>query len=339
MVATVGSHRITEKELDAKIKPQLASVENQIYELKVGAIKSMADDYVLEQAAKKENISPEEYLKKHLQPKKITEADAKAFYGAHKDLAARYPKYDVIKDKLVQALQDQQDAQQKEALLDRLRKADPVTVMLTAPRVEVKFAGHPELGAASAPVTIVEFSDFQCPYCQRAEPVLKQVREKYGDKVRLVYMDFPLEIHDHSTDAASAGRCAEEQGKFWPLHDAMFADQSKLAPADLKADAKKLGLDTGKFDQCLDQGKIQIRDPHRRGARPRTRHRRHPGVLHQRTPDEWRAAVSEIRDHHRRGAGGVVVTEAGARELAAHHVTAVARSRGNRRAARAEQSP
>src|ERR1700731_4688864 len=99
VVATVGSHKITEKELDAKIKPQLASIESQVYELKVQAIKSMADDYVLEQAAKKENLSSAAYLKKNLPQRKLTETDAKLFYDQHKEIQARYPKYDEIKDR------------------------------------------------------------------------------------------------------------------------------------------------------------------------------------------------------------------------------------------------
>ena len=86
VVATVGNHKFTEKDLDAKIKPQLASIESQIYDLKVQAIKSMADDYVLEQAAKKENLSPDAYLKKHLTGKPITETDAKLFYDQHKEI-------------------------------------------------------------------------------------------------------------------------------------------------------------------------------------------------------------------------------------------------------------
>lgn len=257
VVATVGNHKITENELDAKIKPQLASIESQVYDLKVQAIKSMADDYTLGQAAKKENLSADAYLKKHLPQRKLTEADAKLFYDQHKEISGRYPKYDQIKDRLIEALQAQRDEEDKAALLDQLRKEQPLTVMLTAPRLEVKTAGHPELGPAGAPVTIVEFSDFQCPFCSRAEPTLKQVHQKYGDKIRLVYLDFPLGIHDHAIDAASAGRCAGEQGKFWQFHDAMFADQRKLTPTDLKADAKKLGLDSAKFDDCLDKGKYK----------------------------------------------------------------------------------
>ncbi len=93
VVATVGNHKITEKDLDAKIKPQFASVESQIYELKVQAIKAMADDYVLEQAAKKENLSPDGYLKKHLPGKPVTDTDAKLFYDQHKEIQQRYPKY------------------------------------------------------------------------------------------------------------------------------------------------------------------------------------------------------------------------------------------------------
>ncbi len=217
----------------------------------------MADDYVLEQAAKKENLSTTDYVKKHLSQRKITETDAKLFYDQHKEIQTRYPKFDDIKTRLIEALQSQEDEQDRAAFLDKLRKEQPVTVMLTAPRIDVKSAGHPDIGGKNAPVTIVEFSDFQCPFCGRAEPTLKQVREKYGDKVRLVYMDFPLGIHDHAIDAASAGRCAGEQDKFWQFHDAMFADQSKLKPDDLKADAKKLGLDTAKFNDCFDKGKYK----------------------------------------------------------------------------------
>ncbi len=257
VVATVGNHKITEKELDAKIKPQMAAIDNQIYELKSSAIKSMADEYLVEQAAKKENLSVPDYLKKHLSQAKVTDTDAKMFYDQHKEIQARFPKYDEIKARLIEALQNQKEGEARTALIEGLRKAEPVTVMLTAPRINVKSAGHPEIGGKDAPVTIVEFSDFQCPFCGRAEPTLKQVREKYGDKIKLVYLDFPLGMHDHAIDAASAGRCAGEQGKFWEMHDAMFADQSKLAPADLKASAKKIGLDTAKFDECLDKGKYK----------------------------------------------------------------------------------
>lgn len=261
VVATVGTHKITQKDLDAKIKPRLDSLkrqfDSQVYQLKTQALDSMTKQYLVEQAAKKENLSIDEYFKRHVEAKKVTEADAKKYYTEHKELAARYPKYDEIKTKLVEALQQQEEQQQREALVEKLSKEAGVKVMLTPPRMVVQSEGHPEVGPKDAPITIVEFSDFQCPFCKKAEPALKEVREKYGDKVKLVYMDFPLGFHQHAMDAAMAGRCAGEQGKFWPMHDQMFDDQGKLSAGDLKNSAKKAGLDTAKFDDCFKSGKYK----------------------------------------------------------------------------------
>ena len=100
-------------------------------------------------------------------------------------------------------------------------------------------------------ITIVEFSDFQCPFCRAAEASLKQVRQKYGDQVKLVYMDFPLGFHPHSMDAARAARCAADQDRFWQFHDALFLDQKKLEPENLKQTAAKVGLDSDKFNACF----------------------------------------------------------------------------------------
>ena len=257
VVATVGSHKITEAELDAKIKPEMAALESKVYDLKHQALESMADEYLLEQAAKRDKLTVPDYLKKAIGDKtpQVSEADAHKYYDQRKGPGT--PPFDQIKTRLIAALQNQSDQEQREKVLAALRKETPTKILITAPRVEVASAGHPSLGSADAPITIVEFSDFQCPFCKRVEPALKQVREKYGDKVRLVYMDFPLPMHGHALDAAKAGRCAAEQGKFWPYHDAMFADQSRQSPADLKATAKSLGLDTAKFDTCFDQAKYE----------------------------------------------------------------------------------
>lgn len=257
VVATIGSHKITEAELDNRIKPEMAALESKIYDLKHQALQSMADEYLLEQAAKNAKLTVPQYLKKEVEDKatKVTEADAKKYYDQRK--TAQTPPFDQIKARLIPALQNQAEQEQREKLLDSLRKAEPTKILIKAPRVDVATAGHPVLGSANAPVQIVEFSDFQCPFCKRVEPTLKAVKDKYGDKVDIVYMDFPLPMHNHALDAAKAGRCAEEQGKFWPFHDAMFADQSKLAPADLKSIAKTLGLDTAKFDDCFDKAKYE----------------------------------------------------------------------------------
>jgi protein-disulfide isomerase len=257
VVATVGQHKITEKDLDAKIKPQLAAMQNKLVEMKRQALQSMADQYLIDQAASKAGLSAGAYVKKEVDDKagKVSEAEAKKFFDDHK-LGERY-KFPEVKQRLIAVLEHQRVDERRKALIDDLRKTTPVKILIETPRVAVNSAGHPVLGPDNAPVTIVEFGDFQCPFCERAEASLKAVREKYGDKIKLVFMDFPLPAHNHAMDAAKAARCANEQGKFWPYHDALFTDQSKLAPADLKATAKRLGLDSKRFDACVDSNKYE----------------------------------------------------------------------------------
>ena len=259
VVATVGDHQITESQLDAKIKSQMASLESRIYDLKRQALESMADDYLIEQAARRANLSVDDYVKKEVRDKAETVSDAQArkYYDDHKKQIPA--PYDQVKDRLISGLNNQKVQEQRAKLVASLRANTPIKIMIAAPRVAVASAGHPELGGKDAPVTIVEFADFQCPFCRRAEDTLKDLRAKYGDKIKLVYMDFPLPMHDHALDAAKAALCADEQGKFWAYHDDLYANQSKLAPADLKAYANQLGLDTARFDGCFDQAKFEAR--------------------------------------------------------------------------------
>ena len=116
------------------------------------------------------------------------------------------------------------------------------------------FEGQPALGAKDANVTVIEYSDFQCPYCAQAEPVLHAMLEQYDGKVKLVYVNYPLQSHQYAYKAAEASECALDQGKYWEYHDMLFENQDRLAVGDLKGYAKELGLDTAKFDSCLDNG-------------------------------------------------------------------------------------
>jgi protein-disulfide isomerase len=124
-------------------------------------------------------------------------------------------------------------------------------------RYDVSIEGAPAWGPDDAPVTIVEFSDFQCPYCERffleTYPLLKA---NFGDKIRFVYRDFPLfQIHPNATEAAYAANCAFEQDKYWEYHDVLFNNQDKLATADLIVHAEDLGMDTEAFQECLQSGR------------------------------------------------------------------------------------
>ncbi len=125
----------------------------------------------------------------------------------------------------------------------------------TPPAVVDITPGHnPSWGPDDAKVTVIEFSDFQCPYCQRfATQTLPQLRQAYGDKIRFVYRDFPLTaIHQYAMGAAEAAECANEQGKFWEYSDQLWAKQAALQVSDLKSYAGKIGLDQAQFDACLD---------------------------------------------------------------------------------------
>jgi protein-disulfide isomerase len=256
VVAKIGDHPITEKQLDTKIRPQLIAADSQIYQLKRRALESIADDYLIEQAAKKANLSPADYIKREIDGKvpQPTDQEIQAFYAQHQG-QIRQP-LDKIKPQIAGFMHEQKARQVRQDLIAKLAQGEKLTIMIQPPRAEVATQGFPSLGPQDAPITIVEFSDFQCPYCRKAEDSLKAVRQKYGDKVRLVYRDFPLDkLHPNAQKAAEAGNCAADQGKFWQYHDALFADPSKLGPNDLKATAAKVGINGSEFSQCLDGSK------------------------------------------------------------------------------------
>jgi protein-disulfide isomerase len=251
VVATVGDYKITQEQVDQKLKPQIASWQNRLYQLRRQAIEQLADEYLIEQAAKKQNLSVDEYLKKALGPApRVTEKDARDYYDAHQGQIGR--PFEEIKQPLINALERRAVQRQRQDLIDKLEAENHINVMIKPPRLVVDTAGHPSLGPKDAPVTIAEFGDFQCPYCGRSEQTLKELRQEYGDKIRLVYLDFPLSFHQYAFPAALAARCAGEQHKFWEYHDALFANQSKLSSQDLKDTAKALKLNTKQFDACFD---------------------------------------------------------------------------------------
>jgi protein-disulfide isomerase len=117
----------------------------------------------------------------------------------------------------------------------------------------------PVKGPASAPVTLVVFSDFQCPYCSRVEPTLKQVEEAFGPKVRIAWKHLPLPFHPNALPAAEAAEAAREQGKFWPMHDKMFANQRELSAEAYERWARELGLDMRRFRAAVGSGKHRAR--------------------------------------------------------------------------------
>jgi protein-disulfide isomerase len=184
----------------------------------------------------------------------VADADAKAYYDANKARFGTTPEADALKQ-IKAGLAQQRQAERRAAFARELRAKYDVKVMLEPYRVPVEVGSAPVRGNPKAPVTVVEFSDFQCPFCVRARPTVAKVRETYGDKVRWVFRHFPLDFHAQAEKAGEAAACAGEQGRFWEMHDRLWASNSKLQVADLKAHAAALGLDARSFDQCLDSGR------------------------------------------------------------------------------------
>jgi protein-disulfide isomerase len=265
--ARVGTRTITVNELDERWRrdepAQQAQALQQMYEGRKTALDAIIADTLIGEAAKAKGMNAEQFteaeIARRVQP--VTEGQVVSFFQQNqgqmqgRSLAAMSPA-------IRRFLEEEGQRAAYRALVAELRKAGPrVDVMIDAPRYTVEIApDDPVQGAANAPVTVIEFSDFQCPFCQRVVPTLKQVRDAYGDRVRIVWKDFPLtSIHPQAFKAAEAGQCAREQGKFWEYHDRLFANQQALEPDLLKKYAVDLGLDATKFNACLDSAKYAER--------------------------------------------------------------------------------
>ncbi len=276
VAARVGDRTITVKELEerwTKDDPaEHAEAVRKLYEGRRGALDQIIADMLITQAAKAKNMTPAAYVDAEVsrRAKKISDSDVVTFYQSNiGQMQGR--SLEQMSPAITRFLETQEEQTAKQALVTELKKSGPpVRVLLEAPRAAIALeTADPSIGNAKAPVTIVEFSDFQCPFCLRAAPTLKRLRETYGDKVRVVWKDFPLtQIHPQAFKAAEAGQCAAEQGKFWEYHDKLFGNQQALQPDFLKQYAKDAGMDGSKFETCLDSSKYaeRVRDSVAAGA-------------------------------------------------------------------------
>jgi protein-disulfide isomerase len=247
---------------DGEVGPKLRQAEvkalTDLYDQRRNLLDEMISRRLLEDEAKAKGKTLEqwyqtEYVNSVAEP---SDAEAKAFYEEHKAQIPANQSFDDLKPRIKQVMKQQKLREGMGKLVEDLKSKHHVAIALEAPelpRIDVEAKG-PARGPANAPVTIVEFSDFQCPYCGREYPVIERLMKEYDGKVRLVFRHYPLDFHPFAQKAAEAGACAQEQGKFWELHDKMFTNQTKLAVDDLKGYAKSLGMDAAKFDKCLDSG-------------------------------------------------------------------------------------
>jgi protein-disulfide isomerase len=189
----------------------------------------------------------------------VTEQEIETFYEANR--ARLKGDEATVREQIRAHLQKQKLAARRGAFVQSFRSQATVVVHLKAPavfRAEVGVDGAPIKGPSTAPVTIVEFTDFHCPFCQRVLPTLTQLESQYGDKVKLVFRDYPIDnLHPAARKAHEAARCAHDQGKFWAYHDALFANAPKASPEQLKTYAQEVGLDVVAFEQCVNSGTYQ----------------------------------------------------------------------------------
>ncbi len=255
ILAEVAGQPVTLADVEELIRPQLAELDKQRNALIEQALERVVEDRILAAEAKARGVSVEDFLAAEIDAKvgQIGDAEVDAFYAENQGRINR-PLAE-IRPQIAQFLGDQKRETLRSDLVGALRGKHGAKILMEVDRVEVAEGNGPAKGPVGAPVTLIEFSDFECPYCSRVVPAIEEVVATYGDQVRVVFRQFPLNIHPRAQKAAEASLCANDQGKFWELHDAMFANQRALGVDQLKAHAGQLGLDQAAFDSCLDSGK------------------------------------------------------------------------------------
>jgi protein-disulfide isomerase len=259
VLAVVNDKQITAGDIEDSLRPLIFNVQEQVYALRKQDLELKINDTLLAQEAQKKGLTTRALLDAEVSAKvpRVTDAQAQEFYNENKERISG--EFAQLKTQIVQYLQEQKEQEATLALAEQLRRASTIQVNISAPKSPV-FAiatdDQPTKGTANALVTIVAFSDFECPSCARQHPVLERIVSEFGDRVRLVMRDFPLSQHANARKAAEAAEAAREQGKYWEYAALLFRNQSALGVDKLRQYASELGLDRARFDASLDSGRF-----------------------------------------------------------------------------------
>jgi protein-disulfide isomerase len=251
VVARVAGTELTMSDLQQKEGGQLLQAEYQYYLTERKALEELIDNQLLSDEARKRNIPLSQLLDTEVYKdvKDPTEDQLQVYYEG---LDTPQP-YESVRGDVLQHIRELRRNKARAAFVENLRKEAKINILLMPPSASVDTATAYTKGSKTAPVVLVEFADYECPYCQKVNPQIQQLKKEYGDNLTVVYKDFPLPMHHGSEKAAEAARCAGEQGKFWEYHDVLF--YSKLTEVDaLKEHARVLNLDVDRFNSCLDGG-------------------------------------------------------------------------------------
>ena len=251
VVSEIKGEKITRAQLYEQDSALLLQARYDFYKAEQKALDELIARRLLEDEASRQHLSVDELLKREVdnKVKDLTEEQLHTVY----DVIAPKESFEAMRAKIQDSVRAQKAQKARIAYIDSLREKANVVVLLAPPRADFAVGDAPRLGPASAPVQLVEFADFECPYCIKVHPELQKLTEEFGDRLSLVYKNLPLPMHAHAQKAAEAARCAGAQDKFWPYHDRLFSSK-QIDVSQLKQLAIELGLDVPKFNTCLDSG-------------------------------------------------------------------------------------
>jgi protein-disulfide isomerase len=259
LLAIINGKQITAGDIEKSLRPMIFNVQEQVYALRKQDLELKINDTLLTQEAQKRQITSRALLDAEVSAKvpRVTEAEAQEFYNKNKERISG--DFAQTKAQIIQYMQENKEQEATVAFAQQLRRASAVQVNLAAPEsplFEISTDDQPAKGNANASVTIVEFTDFQCPSCAQQHPVMERIVSEFGNNVRFVVRDFPLSQHANAPKAAEAAEAAREQGKYWEYITVLFRNQSALGVEKLKQYATEVGLDRARFDASLDSGKF-----------------------------------------------------------------------------------
>ncbi|MBT4792110.1 MAG: DsbA family protein [Halobacteriovoraceae bacterium] len=259
VAASTGSVKVTHKELYEGIESELYEAEMKIFDIKFNKLNELIIQKLIKNDPSSKGMTRDQYFDKHIAGKlKVSDKEVNAFIKERKIPTKQINPQ--VREKIVNYLSMQKKDDAIKSWLGEKTSKSGIEIFFEKPErptFDVSVGNAPFFGGENAKVSIVEFSDFQCPFCAEGAKILKKLKAKYGKKVKIAFKQFPLPFHTQAKKAAMASLCMHEQkpALFWKMHDKMFAGQDKLGVDELKESAKALGADTAKFDKCLDDNK------------------------------------------------------------------------------------
>ncbi|HXH32412.1 MAG TPA: thioredoxin domain-containing protein [Bacteriovoracaceae bacterium] len=259
VAAKIGDAEISHDQLVDGIESELFEAESKVFEIKFNRLKSLILQRIMDKDERKKNLTNDQFLEKYISKEVVVSDKQIDAFIKDQNIPAEHINPQV-REKIKSYLEMERKKEAVDNWIAEQTSKTPVEVYIPKPRrptFPIDIGNAPITGGRDAKVTIVEFSDFQCPYCAKGADLIKEIKQKYGNKVKVAFKNFPLPFHNHAEKAAVAGLCANEQGPeyFWKMHDAMFANQAALDLEGLKKTAQKIGIKSDAFDKCMSENK------------------------------------------------------------------------------------